>query len=199
MNLENLRTEYEKRRLLYNALVDEIKFALEKEIEAQDIKVAAVTGRTKTLESLIEKINRKQYENPLTEIDDLAGVRVICLFDADIKKINDIIVNTFAVAETEDKTRELGLDRMGYQSRHYIVHLSPDYRGARYDNLGKLRCEIQLRNVLQDAWAQLSHNLVYKSENSIPDTCGGNCLMFHLCLKSRKVFSIASEKYRKLT
>ena len=55
---------------------------------------------------------------------------------------------------------------MGYHGHHCIVSLSPDFLGPRYDDLRHLRCEIQIRTVLQDSWAQLSHNLVYKSENS---------------------------------
>ena len=168
MDARNLRTDYEKIRPLYSELVREVTFALEEQLAVQHIKVAGVVGRTKTAESVIQKIERKQYEDPLSEIDDLAGVRVICLFEADLDKIESLVRTLFSIKRFEDKTGDLGLDRMGYQSRHCVVGLSPDYQGPRYNRLSGLRCEIQIRTILQDAWAQLSHNLVYKSESSIP-------------------------------
>jgi hypothetical protein len=53
---------------------------------------------------------------------------------------------------------------------HYIVKLGKEYRGKRYDDILTLECEIQVRTVLMDAWASVSHHLDYKKETDIPST-----------------------------
>ncbi|TMC19349.1 MAG: hypothetical protein E6J34_15425 [Chloroflexi bacterium] len=57
---------------------------------------------------------------------------------------------------------------MGYQGIHFLVRLGSSYSGPRYRPLRGLRCEVQVRTVLQDAWALISHHLVYKNEDAVP-------------------------------
>lgn len=164
----NHSAEYRRRSSHYEQLVEEIQFGLSQKLKELGVTVAALEGRVKTLDSFVEKASRKGYERPWDEIDDLAGVRLVCLFSADLDVIENEICSIFEILSTEDKVEGLGVERMGYQGRHYVVTLGPTHTGPRYDNLKELRAEIQVRTTLQDAWARISHNLVYKSEASMP-------------------------------
>lgn len=161
--------EYRKLQPLYQRLVDEVIFVLEQTSNDPDVKVVSIHGRTKDPDSLREKMERKKYVNPLCEITDLAGVRVVCNYEPDLAMIGDFIRQKFDVHEHIDKSQSLGVDRMGYHGAHYVVSLGANYAGARYEGVTNLRCEIQVRTVLQDAWALISHHLVYKDEATIPE------------------------------
>jgi ppGpp synthetase/RelA/SpoT-type nucleotidyltranferase len=118
---------------------------------------------------VVHKVQRKEYETPLSDIHDFGGVRVVCQFTPDLDAIDKLIGELFNIHEIVNKSASLGFDKTGYQGTHYIVTLGPNHRGARYDGLTELKCEIQVRTILQDAWAQISHSLDYKSEASIPE------------------------------
>lgn len=152
----------------YESLVREVRFALEQRIDSIGLNVASVQGRVKTSDSLANKVERKEYKDPLAEIHDLAGVRVVCQFTPDAEVVDGLIHELFEVHEKTKKSDSLGFEKMGYQGTHYIVSLGPKHQGARYDKLAALKSEIQVRTILEDAWAQISHTLDYKSEASVP-------------------------------
>jgi len=152
----------------YEQLCTEVEYILRKKIAERKIETAAITSRAKTLNSFLEKLQRKHYSNPFTEITDLAGVRVVCLYRSDVDSVAEAIRSNFEVVEETDKTRELALDQFGYSARHFIVRLGKASSGARYDDLKALTCEIQVRTVVQDAWAIIQHHMVYKRESQAP-------------------------------
>jgi len=160
--------EFHRRLPLYARLSNEVKYALEAKLHASAIKVAAVQSRAKNLDSFRAKIAKKRYENPLEDITDFAGVRVVCHYESDAVLIAEMIRSEFNVVEHVDKSSDLGVDKMGYGGAHFIVTLRSGYAGARYEGIGGLKCEIQLRTVLQDAWAMISHQLAYRNETSVP-------------------------------
>jgi len=152
----------------YEQLCAEVEYILRKRITDQAIETSAITSRAKTLNSFLEKLQRKQYDRPFDELTDLAGVRVVCLYRSDIAKVADIIRSEFAIAEDVDKLDELRVDQFGYGARHFIVRLGKTSSGARYDALKQLPCEVQVRTVVQDAWAIIQHHMVYKRESQVP-------------------------------
>jgi ppGpp synthetase/RelA/SpoT-type nucleotidyltranferase len=161
MNFINLSPEYEQ-------LCIEVSYILKKRLTEEAIEISNITMRAKKLDSFILKIQRKEYDDPFTDITDFAGVRVVCLYRDDIKKIAEIIDREFKIIETVDKYGEMGTDRFGYGAVHYIVKLGRKSSGARYDDLKEKICEIQVRTVLQDAWAIIEHHLMYKQESDVP-------------------------------
>lgn len=152
----------------HQRLVEEVRYALDSALEVTTIEVAQILGRVKSLDSIREKISRKSYEDPRAEVPDLAGVRVVCLYQPDVDAVSAIVDRLFTVMQTENKREGLGPDRMGYQGIHKIVKLNSSFQGPRYRNLGDLVCEIQIRTIVQDAWAAISHNVAYKAEESTP-------------------------------
>jgi ppGpp synthetase/RelA/SpoT-type nucleotidyltranferase len=152
----------------YEAMCQEVQYIIGKRLADSDIEVSAVTSRAKTLNSFLEKLDRKSYKDPFSDITDFAGVRVVCLYLDDIHRIERIISKEFEVLEKVDRFREREPDRFGYGAVHFIVRLGKRPSGARYDDLKTLVCEIQVRTVLQDAWAIIDHHLVYKNEAAVP-------------------------------
>lgn len=160
--------EFIEKEKKYELLCQEIGYILKTELNKQKIDYSSVTFRRKTLKSFLEKIQRKNYNKPFEEITDLAGARIVFLYIKDFSRIERLIKKTFEVIEKVDKLNEKKLDQFGYGAIHFIVKLSPKYKGARYDDLKNLFCEIQVRTILQDAWAIVDHHLIYKSEDDVP-------------------------------
>lgn len=152
----------------YEQLCTEVAYILKKKLQAAGIEISTVSSRAKTLNSFLEKITRKSYEKPFERITDFAGVRVVYLYNTDVFKIEKIIQEEFKIKEKVDKTGENGVDKFGYGAIHFIISLSKQTSGARYDDLKKFVCEVQVRTVLQDAWAIIDHHLVYKNESDVP-------------------------------
>ena len=86
-----------------------------------------------------------------------------------LRKVAEIIEANFDVHERVDKARDLGVDRMGYNGKAFVVKLGARYAGGRYESITDLLCEIQVRTILQDAWAIIDHQLVYKNEQATPE------------------------------
>ncbi|GAK59642.1 hypothetical protein U27_06627 [Candidatus Vecturithrix granuli] len=129
--------------------------------------------RAKTAESFLGKLERKseKYQHPFQEITDLAGVRVITFYQDSVSQIVKIIRREFVVDETRslDKFDDLGAEEFGYQSVHLIVSL-PESRTQleEWKRFAGLQAEIQIRSILQHAWANMSHKFDYKAVNQPP-------------------------------
>ncbi|MEU1556751.1 hypothetical protein ABZ517_29190 [Streptomyces scabiei] len=152
----------------YADLCSEVSYSLERGIDSAGIKIHSVSSRPKTLESFLGKMERKKYEDPLAQCEDLAGGRVVCLFMSDLDKIRTVIEGLFDVVSRQDKIQDSDAATFGYMSQHYICKLSGGHSGPRYDHISGLKFEIQVRTILMDAWANISHYLSYKNEDSIP-------------------------------
>lgn len=155
-------------RPAYEKLCAEVAYILDRELTNADIEFSNITYRAKTLPSFLEKIQRKSYRDPLAEITDFAGVRVVCLYVDDLAEVERVICKHFDIVEKIDKLTNRKSDQFGYGAIHFVVRLGQRASGARYDDLKDLVCEIQTRTVLQDAWAIIDHHLVYKNESNIP-------------------------------
>lgn len=152
----------------HEKLCEEVQYILESEFSNSKIEIAHITNRAKKLDSYCEKIGRKSYLDPLKEITDLAGVRVVFLYLSDLKKIEKIIEKEFEVIEKENKLDGNNTEKFGYGALHYLVKIKQIHSGARYNDLHELLCEIQVRTILQDAWSIVAHHLSYKHENDVP-------------------------------
>lgn len=157
----DVRSEFEQ-------LCTEVEYILRKKVSSIDVETSFIGSRAKTLSSFLEKLKRKSYDNPFAQLTDLAGARVVCLYNNDIMKVVDVIRAEFNVIEEIDKLDELDSNKFGYIGRHFIVKLGQTSSGARYDDLRELMCEIQVRTVVQDAWSIIQHHMAYKNEKQVP-------------------------------
>lgn len=169
----NLREKYdEKYKKLskeYSRLGKIVHQDLEKLLEDANISVLSVTYRIKDFDKFLDKIKRKKYKNPLNEIEDICGLRIVCYYTSDLDKIASIIKKEFIIVESIDKSKVLGEDEFGYLSHHFIVKLKANWLNTpSYRDLGHLKAEIQLRTVLMHTWADISHKLSYKKKEQAP-------------------------------
>lgn len=160
--------EFDRRIPLYASLREEVLFVLNDAIGKTPIKTHSVSGRVKDRSSFLDKIERKGYADPFLRMPDLVGVRIVCLFYDDIPKLCDIVRDEFNVLAEENKITEAPDDSFGYMSVHFECALHEHFTGARYDQLKGIVFEVQVRTILQDAWANVSHYLAYKGTASVP-------------------------------
>lgn len=168
-DIEAARDAYGKVQPLYKKLAEEVRDILATKLAAVGLAPVSITNRSKDIDSFATKITRKQYSAPLSEMTDLAGTRVVCAYESELARVADVIESNFEVHERIDKARDLGVDRMGYNGKAFVVRLGTGYSGGRYEGITSLLCEIQVRTILQDAWAIIDHQLVYKNEESTPE------------------------------
>lgn len=127
-------------------------------------------SRVKSFNSYYKKVIRlKAQEAAATEklvpLTDMMGIRVICAFLEDLRSVESIIKENFKVKEVEYKGSEQNFKEFGYESIHVLIEL-PEGCVPETDIVlpeGTV-CEIQIRTILQDAWAEVEHELIYKSE-----------------------------------
>ena len=167
-DLKSIEKRYSELRPSFERLVKEVMFAINGELNANKILNTTVTSRVKSFSSLRYKLIRKKYNDPFAEIFDFAGIRIVCRYSQEIDRIKLLLLDLFEFIEEVDKTTDLGTESMGYHGLHVVVRLGNRYSGTRYNGLQDLVFEVQIRTVLQDAWALISHQLAYKSDLSIP-------------------------------
>ena len=172
--------EYLGVRPRYEAFAQAVREILVQALRAKDIMVNSVEARAKEPESFGTKAEAPsendprapKYRHPMEDITDLAGVRIITFFPRAVESVGACIREEFEVLEHTDLSRTLlQEERFGYQSEHYLVRLSskrtalPEYK----PHLG-LVAEVQVRTILQHAWAEIEHDIQYKSSVTIPNT-----------------------------
>jgi ppGpp synthetase/RelA/SpoT-type nucleotidyltranferase len=166
-NNQQLRDQYEQCKPKYKNLKDAVVHILKKEIGKRDIPYSDIDGRVKTFESFQKKVEDKEYKKPFEETEDICGLRIVCLFPADLHKIGNLIEETFYIIKKEDKIFDNPPESFGYMSIHYIAILHESYKGAHYDDLKNLKFEIQLRTIAAHAWCSVSHHLDYKNPAAV--------------------------------
>jgi putative GTP pyrophosphokinase len=169
---DNILSEYDKNVSLYETLSRKISALLEGLIRDEGLYVHSIHHRVKERDSLSDKLNKPDTSfKELGDLTDIVGVRVITYYNSDVDRVADIIRKEFTV-DTEhsiDKRALLDPDRFGYLSLHYVVSLSKPYAKLKeYRRLLRLKAEIQVRSILQHAWAEIEHDLGYKSKYAIP-------------------------------
>jgi putative GTP pyrophosphokinase len=164
-----IEQQYQSLAPALDRLKTECGYIIEDALRQASIKTHSVLSRVKTLESAKDKISRREKaQSSLDEIDDLLGLRIVCLLRSDIQRIGEIIRSEFEVIAEDNKLDGANIEAFGYQSVHFIAKLLSSCKGRRYNGLHDQVFEIQLRTVAMDAWATLSHYLDYKNEVDVP-------------------------------
>ncbi|WP_433724555.1 GTP pyrophosphokinase [Nocardia sp. CA-129566] len=106
------------------------------------------------------------------DLTDLLGIRIITYFSDDVDNVAAALVPEFDIDEENsvDKRAALGVDSFGYLSLHYIARLnSVRSQLVEYRRFNGRKFEIQIRSILQHAWAEIEHDLGYKANRALPD------------------------------
>ena len=168
MNLSELNRAYQDKRPALEDLAQSARRRLQRGIQQKRIKIHSLHHRIKELDSLQEKARRQSVRDPLRDIHDLVGLRVVCLFRSDVPQILAIIRESFDVIEEEDKEDRNEKRMFDYMAVHVVAKMKSANPGSRRAALPQIPFEIQVRTIGQDAWASVSHHLAYKPETSFP-------------------------------
>lgn len=178
VRLNNVVAWYESKKEDYQSFAELILKKIRRALAERSILTAFSSSRAKTLDSFCKKCQktiyddkigeyRLKYWDPQNQIMDYAGVRIVAYLQSDIPLIQEVIENMFEidVQNSEDKVKLLEENKVGYLSIHYIASLKEcSFEENRFKDF---KCEIQIRTILQDAWAQIFHDRQYKNNNEL--------------------------------
>ena len=170
-DIDKTTSWYEQNQSVFKSLANKVADILKENVEGKQVQYHSITRRGKSLESFTAKAKKEKYTDPVNEIKDMAGVRVITYLESDVSKIAKIIEDLFDVdwSDSLDQSQLLGSDKLGYRSVHYVAKFDknrcklPEYK--RYEDLA---FEIQIRSLLQHAWAEIEHDRNYKFGGKLP-------------------------------
>jgi len=167
-NKAELEAEYDRRRPAYQSALEDFEKLVGNRLESSGLH-PTIKGRIKSFDSYYKKKIRLLRQARLggrpepLPITDIIGIRVVCPFLGDLEQAVKIISSAFSVKEIERKGAERSFREFGYESIHLLVEL-PEELGMARPGLDVKICEIQLRTIVQEAWAEVEHELVYKAD-----------------------------------
>ncbi|MGY4793655.1 GTP pyrophosphokinase [Lysinibacillus fusiformis] len=167
---EDLEKWYVQERPLYENLAHKVCLLIKDILDSHGIEYHSITSRAKEVDSVVNKAKLKKYKNPKSDIQDFAGIRIITFVKSDVLKACELIKPQFKIDEknSSDKGEELGEDRVGYRSVHYIASFNDSRINLpEYNRFNGLCFEIQIRTLLEHAWADISHDRTYKFNNNL--------------------------------
>ena len=126
-----------------------------------------VSGRVKSVSSILNKMKKKKIlmEEMEEKIEDIAGIRIICQFVEDIKKVVEIIKGRSDMEVKEERDYITNMKDSGYRSYHVIIY----YPIETLEGAKRIQAEIQIRTLGMNFWSTIEHSLQYKYEKNIPD------------------------------
>lgn len=164
-NRKVLEAQYEADRRIYELVLEELVQRFRPWFDDIDLH-PGMKVRVKSFPSWFEKVLKKIRHGVApddVQIHDVLGLRVVCPFLEDLTRIEDLIRRHFTVLEEEKKGSPQSFKEFGYESTHFLVDIPADIVGS-LALADPPPCEIQVRTILQDAWAEVEHELVYKSK-----------------------------------
>jgi putative GTP pyrophosphokinase len=162
-----LMRAFEARKDLYARLLATLEGRIREALERKSLR-PIIKGRVKSFDSWYSKRIRllrkaRAQGKPPIPIADIVALRVVCPFLGDLTMAESAICASFKVMDIERKGSERSFREFGYESIHLLFELPPDLRD---ESLGFEipAFEVQLRTILQEAWAEVEHELVYKAD-----------------------------------
>ncbi|MCI9361814.1 MAG: GTP pyrophosphokinase family protein [Hungatella sp.] len=167
--LISMAHQFQEALMMYTCAIREVKTKLEvlndeMTVRNQRNPIEMIKSRVKKPVSIVEKLYRKgkpiSVESMIENLDDIAGIRVICSFVDDIYQIASMLtrqddINLIAVKDYIKNPKP-----NGYRSYHMIIEIPVFFS----DEKRQIRVEVQIRTIAMDFWASLDHQLKYKKE-----------------------------------
>jgi len=183
LNFEDEKAQFREFRTSSHQLLEDAKDSFIALINALlihvgSIAISKIEGRVKDREECIKKFNLKYRTNletnsiPYTirdHITDLIGLRVVCLYEDDIEKIERCLSKHFLVVEKTNKISQIENTEssFGYKGLHLDLQLNEMRTDLpEYSKYSEFKFEVQIRTIIQDSWSVLDHKIKYKK--SIP-------------------------------
>ena len=162
---QTLMLIYEKAMIQAKEELEGFKTSL-KEIYNYDV-ISNIESRIKTPDSIVKKMKKKNYdlnyEELIRNINDVAGIRIVCPFKTDIFKIKEIIEKNSNLEVLEIKDYVNTPKKSGYSGLHIIAQ-TPINIG---DTVARVKVEIQIRTMAMNFWSTTEHKIKYKAKNKL--------------------------------
>ncbi|MEV4533696.1 hypothetical protein AB0J82_07685 [Asanoa sp. NPDC049518] len=166
--VSKLRVQYESDWPRYQRFADALRILLDSLCRETEIEIDSVQARAKDGKSVAEKLRRKTYKD-LDALTDKVGVRVITRYLGDVQEVTDLVEREFEIVEAVHHGRG-NVATFGYSSEHMLIRLrEPRSSLPEWSDYKDLVAELQVRSILQHAWALISHSLEYKTESEVPE------------------------------
>lgn len=174
-NFYKLAMQFQQMIMVYESGIKQIETKLdilnkENKIAGRRSSIETVKSRIKTPQSIIEKLEKKglpiSFTSMMENLNDIAGIRVICPYISDIYNIKNMLLKHPDITLIEEKDYIKDPKESGYRSLHLVVEI-PVYLSESTHNV---KVEIQLRTIAMDFWATLEHELRYKTTTSVPES-----------------------------
>ncbi|MEF1255215.1 GTP pyrophosphokinase [Vibrio sp. M260112] len=179
MNQAEFLEKWNQEKPMYQAWGDFVVYEITRELEQKGYDISTflkqpAKARVKSNESLIDKAfyrPSKSYDDPYNDIEDKVGGRFVVLLVEQIEAISNIIKSSALWSDIEcrhfDNERNKDPLLFTYQSVHYVVRASKDIEFQGQKILKDTPCELQLRTLLQHAYAELTHDAIYKAKRRV--------------------------------
>jgi len=192
-----LNKDFEKLMEIYNQARQSLTFQMEMLKEAlkqycgYDV-INNITSRIKSPESIINKMKKKNleinYQNLIENINDIAGVRVICTFKDDVEQVKKIIRRMQTIEILNEKDYIKNPKKSGYSAYHIIVELPMKYEGQDI----YVKAEIQICTMAMNFWSTAEHKIKYKKRGKLSKIDSKKMEMY------AKIINKIEEKIRKI-
>ena len=159
--------QFQQAMMRYTCAIREVKTKLEVLNDELSVKnqrnpIEMIKSRVKKPKSIVEKLQRRGFEISLESmeknLDDVAGIRIICSFLDDIYEVADMLIRQDDVKVIAVKDYIQNPKPNGYRSYHMIIEIPVFFS----DSKKPICVEVQIRTIAMDFWASLDHQLKYK-------------------------------------
>ena len=167
--------QFQQIMMIYESAIKQIETKLdilnkESSVNRTRNPISTVKSRLKSPESIAKKLEKKGFEvnfdSMMRNLNDIAGVRVICPYISDIYTVRDMLLKQPDLKLIVQNDYIENPKESGYRSLHLVMEI-PVYLSKTEHHV---RVEIQLRTIAMDFWASLEHQLHYKNDAEVPDS-----------------------------
>lgn len=167
--------QFQQIMMIYESAIKQIETKLdilnkESSVNRTRNPISTVKSRIKSPESIAKKLEKKglpvNFDSMMGNLNDIAGVRVICPYISDIYSVRDMLLKQPDLTLIKQNDYIDNPKESGYRSLHLVMEI-PVYLSKTEHNV---RVEIQLRTIAMDFWASLEHQLHYKNSAEVPDS-----------------------------
>jgi ppGpp synthetase/RelA/SpoT-type nucleotidyltranferase len=162
---------YSANKSSFKTLAKKVEEILRENLDLNHITYHSISSRTKSIKSFEKKAKQDKYSNAVDEIKDMAGIRIITYLESEGLEVSKIVKQIFTIdpENSVDQSKLLRADKVGYRSDHYVATLDKDRcRLPEFKPYKGLPFEIQIRSLLQHAWAEIGHDRYYKFSGKLP-------------------------------
>ncbi len=161
-----LETVYRDHVDAYDKLLHELHRRVRSALRACGL-TSTLKYRVKSFESYYAKLLRllrgPDHAAEVVCVTDVIAMRIVCPFLEDVALAERCLRSQFHVSEVDHKGAEFSVREFGYESVHCLIQVPEDLLES-FHLGGPFECEVQIRTILQDAWAEVEHELVYKAD-----------------------------------